>query len=1122
MNKLTLLLAGLCFIGGTAGAQTILSEDFETGNKGDAYTPIAVGSGWTVKNSYTGTNQKYNWHNYYSDPNGEYSSATITGECCAGVDAPFYADAKTDGAGPREEFLITPELNLNDTYQLEFKFKVSPVNHQDNNRYDLQVRVITDDNLAGAETIFSIQDEKMLRESGVMTFPIDNWNVYTAKIGLEDFKGEKVKLAFVYKIIKNQANVAWIDDVVVKKYEPATGPKPALSTNRYSFGNLYIGEKLYSDVITLTNAGKDGLTISSIDLPEGLGVTFNPEGIVLDTYKHIDFNLYYQASMTSPANGTVVFHTNGGDISLDFTAQKQLVPDGYTLELFDLYFPPAGWKSSGWSWTTTAMEGDHSVSCSGDYGVSTLTSPRLDLSEGGKVTFTYYNSHYDEELPEYDIELQVSEDGGNNWKTKWTSDYTNLNKIIEETVDLGTLSDNSYIRWMYPAVESDDNGAFPHSTFIMDRVILPKLYGSDGVPTAASKPTPANNAENVFPQNVQLSWAPGQFVKGYKLYVGTNAAADDLIDGLDIGNVLSYTIPRCDYSSLYRWKVVGYNDIGSCQTATTWKFTTQADASVSEYPYVEDFTAGELPQGWNNIPSQNYSRTWDINSIHKYTNDNVEYNVLFTTWLNKGDSNAVTTQEFQLPSDDSMQISFIWGDQHPSSLKVDPSGLVKKNNVEPNNGISETIFSILVDGEWIDLSKISENEDEDGKKFYINEKIDLTPYKGKRVQFRWSHNSFSNNDNGGSLTHVVLERVLGDKAAINLSTWDAGKVNFQKAKESGEILTLLNQGINSLTIKSATFSTDNFSTTLKAGDVIEPDNGKTFSIRFDALREKEMVEDDMTVEFESGYKITFPVSAEALANNTYYYSFEPNDLDYVWSEDFTMIDVDNKPGYSFSSYWVHYSADGQRCAFSVENDSKENGMYGMMQPVSGIHALVGSSPESSSADNWIIFKPLYATASSSFDFYARNWATANTVLPNPKHSVEVLVSTSGNTSTKDFETVMRAEEMPYLESGEWNHYDVDLSDYAGQQIYVAMRHFTTSASDLAFFDDFTFHNMLTSLAGVDQVSSIDADAAVEVYNANGLLVAKGNGMSTLDTLGKGFYIVRVSEKSAVRSLRIIK
>ncbi len=1122
MKKLTLLMAGLLCLGSAANAQTILSEDFETGNKGDKWQPVAAGAGWTVVSSYSGNNANYNWHNYYSDPKGEYTSATISGECCAGVDAPFVSS--TDGNGPREEILLTPELDLNDNYQLEFKFKVSPVNCKDGQRYDLQVRVVTDDNLAGSETIFSIQNEKMLRESGVLVFPITDWNIYTPKIGLEDFKGEKVKLAFVYKMLDEAANVAWLDDVVVKKYTPATGPMAQLSLNRLEFGNIYIGEKVYSDVITLTNAGKDGLTISSVDLPEGLGITLDPSQVNLDTYGHVDFRISYAASMATPASGNVVLHTSGGDVTIAFNATKQFVPDGCTLETFEKYFPPAGWQSNGWNWTTYTLEGDNTVACGGDFSASTLRSPRLDLSNGGSVSFTYFNSFTDEaQYPEYDIELQLSTDGGNSWTPKWTSDYKDgLNKILTETIDLGTGSDNSYIRWFYPAVESDDEGAAPHSTFYLDRVVLPALYGADGVPMAATKPSPANNSEEIYPRDVVLSWAPAQFAKGYKLYVGTNAAADDLINGMDLGNELTYTIPQCAYSTLYRWKVVAYNENGSCDTATTWKFTTQPDASVMEYPYVENFMGDDIPTGWTSQPSADYNRVWEKNSLNPYKTDTETYGVFYTMWLNAGDQNSLTTPEFQLPDDDSMQISFIWGDEHPTDLVVDQTGLQKKTNVEPNNGVSELIFSIYADGQWNEISNLSDEHFDGERKYWVNEKFDLTPYKGKRVQFRWTHKSYRGSDSGGSLTHVVLERILGDKAKFNMASWDAGKVNYDKSIDSGNQFTLLNEGINTLTVKSANFGTPNFSTSLKAGDVIEPDNGLQFSIRFDAIDTAAPVEDDLTVEFESGYKATFPVSATALPLGVYYYSFEPNDLDYKWNEDFTMIDADKAPGYSFSSYWVHYSADGQRCAFSVESDSMEDGMYGMMRPISGQHALVGSSGQQVGADNWIISKKMKATENSTFDFWCRNWESLESVLPDPKHNVTVLVSTTGNTDTKDFEVVLKRTEIPFQHMYEWNHYEVDLSKYADKDIYVALRHTTDGPSNLAFFDDFTFTGFDAAGSGVGEIDAMSDNAQVEVYSLSGVLVAKGFGISTLQGLDKGLYVVRVAENGAMRTFKIAK
>lgn len=1122
MKKFYLALLGLA-LAASAPAQTILDEDFETGNTGQNPTPVAKGAGWTTVNSYTGNTTKYNWHNYYSAITDESPNPTISGKCCAAVDGAMFNGS--EGNGPREEILLTPELNLNDTYQLQFTFKVSPVNAYDNTRYDLQVRVVENDNLAGAETVFSIQNQKMMRDAGITVFPIGTWDPFTAKVDLSDFQGSKVKLAFVYKMLHETANIVWLDDVSVRKFTPATGPVPSLSMDRYNFGNVYVGERMYSDVITLTNTGKDGLKITGMDLPAGVSVTFDPAAVNLETYTSLDFQLCYEAAMTSAASGNAVIHTNGGDATIAVSASKQLIPDGYTLETFNDYFPPAGWNNNGWGWSSRPIEGEHSALGSGDYTVSTLRSPRIDLTEGGKLKFTYYNAYDGETAPEYDIMVQVSYDGGDNWVTKWTSDWQNgLNKTLTAEVDLGYGDDQCYVRWMYPAVETDDEGAAEHSAFTLDRVLLPNVVGADGVPARATVISPANGATGVYPKNVVLQWGPAQFAKGYKVYVGTNTEVNDLVNGVDVGNALTYTVPVCGYDTKYYWKIVGYNDKGDNTSAPRWNFTTQPDASVADFPYEQNFLTEDIPAGWAMTPSEVYSREWYVNSLYNYELDGNSYGVLASNWLNAGDSNAVMTQEFQLPADKTMSISFIWGDEHPADLIVDPTGMVQKNNAVPDNGISYTHFDIYADGAWTTLSTISEPRNDSEKKYWINEKIDLSAYKGKKVQFRWAHYSLSGNDDGASLTHIVIDENKANSASFNLSSWDAGKVNYDKAVNSGDIFTIFNQGADDLKVKSVTFDTPNFESSLKAGDVIAAGQARQFNLQFNALETASKVSDQMTVEFESGYSTSLPVSGQALAKGVYYYSFEPNPLDYVWDEDFTMIDVDRGANYSFSSYWVYYSADGIRGAFSAENDSKEHGMYGMMKPVSGLWALVASSPESTNADNWIISKAVTATAHASFDFYARNWETLQSVLPDPTHHVTVLVTEQlDNPQPADFTTVMRDTEMPLLGEGEWNHYEVDLSAYEGKNIRVALRHTTNSPSNLAFFDDFTISGVDGYVHAIGDVEAdLSADATVEVFSISGVKVAEGRGLSVLDTVDHGFYVVRVTDGLSVKAYRVAR
>lgn len=1126
MRKFYVFLMAAAFGVHQATAQTILSEDFETESTESVSLPVAASAGWTTVNSYSGSTASFNWHNYYAE------NGTISGKHVAGCDGPTYQSDPKGGFGPREEILLTPELNLDNTYELSFTFRVSPMNCQDASLYDLQVRVVEDGNLSGAETVFSIQNQAMMRDAGVMVFPITTWDPYVAKVDLSDWQGQTVKLAFVYKMQAQIANVVWLDDVVVKQVTQETSPRGVLSIDSYNVGKLYVGEKMYTEIITMTNQGKNGLQITGIDMPEGVGINIDPATVNLDKYENVQFQFSYKASLTSPATANIVIHTNGGDIPFTLTATKEMVPDGYILETFEEYFPPAGWKNNGWGGTSIALEGDRSAYASGSYTDDYITSPRLDLLEGGQLIFTYYNQ-FDSETGEYyqenDISVEVSYDGGNTWTQKWIFDYTQMAYGETVTVDLGIGSDNSYVRWKNSKIEYDDEGGSEFSTFYLDRVLLPHVWGADGTPKAATLVSPKLGATDVYPRDIVLEWGPAQFATGYKLYVGSDAAATNLVNGLNVKNVLTYTLPVADYETTYRWKVVPYNEMGDAASSeiTTWIFTTQPDASVTEYPFEENFAGNSLPNGWMTVPAPTYSRKWYVNTYYPYVSETATSNALTSGYLGAdGEQNSVTTQNFKIPEGSQMQISFVWGDEHPSDLVVDPSGMAQKNNVEPNNGVSEGVFQIFDGEQWIDVTTISENSFDGDHKYWIEENIDLTAYAGKTIQFRWIHKCYNwSRDGGTSIAHVVVEERATSKARFNKTEWAAGKVNYGKAVNSGEKFTLLNKGIDPLTVKSATFSKSNFSTSLATGTTIAPGEGTAFSMQFDALETADVVNDQLTVEFEDGYTVSLPVSGEALAEDVLYYAFEPNDLDYPWT-DFTTIDVDNAVSYDFVSYWLHFEKSGQKFAFWPAWDDMDQGLYGIMAPPSGEWALLAASPNDASgasADNWIVSKQLTATTDSKFSFYARNWECLQSVLPDPQHRVSVLVSETSNTNTNTFTVLLPEEEIPFLDGKEWKYYEVDLSAYAGKDIYVALRHTTNGTSNVAFFDDFMFSHFGDSSTGIQEIDGdIDTNAEVTVYNMSGMLVANGRGRSAMEQLGKGLYIIQVKSGDQVQTYRAVR
>lgn len=136
-----MLLAAMFATSVSVSAQKVLlDEGFETdyvkASQDDTpfSRPVASGQGWTTVDTYAGETPQYKWTNYYSE------KGTISGKHVAYCDGQMFSGA--DGAGPREEILLTPELDLDDTYQLSFDWQTSQVAFSAKSLYDLQVRIV--------------------------------------------------------------------------------------------------------------------------------------------------------------------------------------------------------------------------------------------------------------------------------------------------------------------------------------------------------------------------------------------------------------------------------------------------------------------------------------------------------------------------------------------------------------------------------------------------------------------------------------------------------------------------------------------------------------------------------------------------------------------------------------------------------------------------------------------------------------------------------------------------------------------------------------------------------------------------------------------------------------------
>ena len=153
----------------------------------------------------------------------------------------------------------------------------------------------------------------------------------------------------------------------------------------------------------------------------------------------------------------------------------------------------------------------------------------------------------------------------------------------------------------------------------------------------------------------------------------------------------------------------------------------------------------------------------------------------------------------------------------------------------------------------------------------------------------------------------------------------------------------------------------------------------------------------------------------------------------------------------------------------------------------------------------------------------------------------VAVSTTGNTEASDFTMVWEGD-MTAKAAGNWYYYSVDLRDYAGQDIYVAIVHFNCTNQFMLNVDDIMLYRTYNSVTenttsqvsvypnpAIDMVnvkSEQNVDS-YEVYNMTGAMVlrrnvsAKSFGLD-LRELPAGTYLLKMNANGQVKMQRIVK
>lgn len=255
----------------------VLSEDFES----QTFPP----SGWVVKGTELSEDLESGYAHWSLNWN-EVTGCSIAGSGCAEV----MSDFKEGQAGiSKEEWLITPAVQVADNASLSFTFWCNASSFMTNKYGSFLVKVSTDDGDTWSD-LWNAASQEDIENSG-LTWPWNkdamgienNWQKLTPNVSLEAYVGKTVKIAFYFRsiLVNNytQATLA-VDNVKVGNQEIENLPVIEGSTS-YEFSNSYIGYLAQSEPMTIRNVGYGTLTITSIEGIEGtdFSTTLDPASV---------------------------------------------------------------------------------------------------------------------------------------------------------------------------------------------------------------------------------------------------------------------------------------------------------------------------------------------------------------------------------------------------------------------------------------------------------------------------------------------------------------------------------------------------------------------------------------------------------------------------------------------------------------------------------------------------------------------------------------------------------------------------------------------------------------------------------------------------------------------------
>ncbi|MGB4849007.1 MAG: HYR domain-containing protein [Saprospiraceae bacterium] len=116
--------------------------------------------------------------------------------------------------------------------------------------------------------------------------------------------------------------------------------------------------------------------------------------------------------------------------------------------------------------------------------------------------------------------------------------------------------------------------------------------------------SPVNGATGVSIGS-NLNWAAADCSSGYKIYLGTNNPPTNIVNGTNLGNVLSYDpVALLVPNTRYYWKIVPTNNVGDAVGCSVWSFVTNIGIPECTTPVFP-------PHESTGLPITSFNLTWN-------------------------------------------------------------------------------------------------------------------------------------------------------------------------------------------------------------------------------------------------------------------------------------------------------------------------------------------------------------------------------------------------------------------------------------------------------------------------------------------------------------------------------